>query len=259
MVEDGRLEEALQATKAAHFDAGGGACDYSALAASREHGRLAACLAGLASFDPKRVRIPAQTAFWLNVFNAVVLRDAAELALAAGVREVQDFFERARLKLGGFEYSLDDIEHGLLRGNVPKFGRLRPPMGRDDPRLAHMPLAYDERMHFAMHSASRSSPPFRVFEGGKLDLQLEQATADYLRRNVRVEKEGALVVLPCQFRWYPDDFGGEQGCLEFALGQLDEEIVDLVDRRRGRVKLRYAEFDWTLNQRARILPNRSPP
>jgi hypothetical protein len=113
-----------------------------------------------------------------------------------------------------------------------------------------MPLAYDERMHFAMHCAARSSPPFRVFEGGNLDLQLEEATADYLRRNVRVENEGARVVLPCQFRWYADDFGGEQGCLEFALARLDEEIVELVDRRRGRVKLRYAEFDWTLNQRA---------
>lgn len=249
MVEDRQLEDALHTAKAAHFDAGGAACDYDALAASREHGRIAACLGELASFDPKRVLIPGQTAFWLNVFNAVVLRDARELALADSVREVQGFFERARLKVGGLAYSLDDIEHGLLRGNVPKFGRLRAPMQRDDPRLAHMPLAYDERMHFAMYSASRSSPPLRVFDPGKLDAQLEEATAEYLRRHVRVENQGALVVLPRQLRWYADDFGGEQSALEFALVRLDEEFVDLVDRRRGRVKIRYAEFDWTLNRR----------
>jgi hypothetical protein len=243
------LQEALHAAKSAHFDAGGAACDYAALAASREHGGLAASLAGLEAFDPKRVRIPAQTAFWLNVFNAAVLRDAAELALAASVREVQGFFERRRLKVGGLDYSLDDIEHGLLRGNVPKFGRLRAPMQRDDPRLAHTPLAYDERMHFAMYCAARSSPALRVYDGGKLDRQLEEATAEYLRHNVRVENDGALVVLPRQFHWYPDDFGGQRSALEFALARLDEDVVERVDRRLGRVKIRYAEFDWTLNRR----------
>jgi hypothetical protein len=250
MVEDRQLEEALHAAKAAHFDGGGTACDYAALAASRERGRIAVCLADLESFEPKRVYIPAQTAFWLNVFNAVVLRDAPELTLFESVREVQSFFERPRLKVGGLAYSLDDIEHGLLRGNVPKFGNLRAPMRRDDPRLAHMPLAYDERMHFAMYSASRSSPAFQVFDGGRLDAQLEEATAEYLRRHVRVEKAGALVVLPRQLYWYADDFGGEQSALEFALARLDEGTVEQVDRRRGRVKIRYAEFDWTLNRRA---------
>ena len=246
---EGPLEESLQAIRTAHFDASATACDYAALAVSRERGRLAACLADLEAFDFKRIRIPAQTAFWINVFNAVVLRDTPELALADSVREVQGFFERPRLRVGGFSYSLDDIEHGLLRGNVPKHGRLRAPMKRDDPRLAHMPLAYDERMHFGMFSASRSSPALRVFAGGQLDVQLEEATADYLRRSVRVEDEGALIFLPQQFHWYAGDFGGERGALEFALARLDEETVDLVDRRRGRVKIRYTEFDWRLNRR----------
>lgn len=246
---DTQLTGLLAAAKAAHFDAGGTACDYAALAASPERGRIAAGLAELESFDPKRIHIPAQTAFWLNVFNAAVLRDAPELALAGGVREVEAFFGRARLKVGGLGYSLDDIEHGLLRGNVPKFGSRRAPMRRDDPRLAHTPLAYDERMHFAMYSAARSSPALRVFDGGKLDAQLEAATEEYLRRHVRVEDEGALVVLPRQFHWYAVDFGGAQSALVFALARLDDEVVDLVDRRRGRVKLRYTQFDWTLNQR----------
>jgi hypothetical protein len=246
---ESQLTESLAAAKAAHFDAGGTAGDYTALASSRERARIAACLADLESFDPKQVYISAKTAFWLNVFNAVVLRDAPELALAGSVRDVESFFERPRFKVGGLAYSLDDIEHGLLRGNVPKFGSRRAPMRRDDARLAHMPLAYDERMHFAMYSASRSSPPLRVFDGGKLDVQLEEATADYLGRHVRIEDSGAVVVLPRQFYWYADDFGGAKGALEFALVRLDDEVVDPVDRRRGRVKVRYAEFDWRLNQR----------
>src|SRR5256885_8504315 len=151
--EDRQLAESLQAAKAAHFDADGAACDYAALAASRERGRLAACLADLEKFDPKRVRIPAQTAFRVNVFNASVLRDVPELELAAGPDEVQAFFERPRLKIGGQLYALDDVQHGLLRGNLPKNGRLRPPMLRAAPRLAYMPLADHQPIPFAMHPA----------------------------------------------------------------------------------------------------------
>ena len=240
--------EALAAARQAHFDASG-ACDHAGLQASTERARVAACLAELEAFDLQRVAIPAQTAFWLNVFNAVVLRDSAELAGAAGVRAVGAFFERARLKVGAFEYSLDDIEHGLLRGNLPKYGARRAPMQRDDPRLAYMPLAYDERMHFAMFSVARSSPPLNAFGAGRLDAELEDATARYLQRHVRVESEGAVVVLPRQFQWYAADFGGERNALNFALARLDDEAVDLVDRRRGRVKVRYAEFDWRPNVR----------
>jgi hypothetical protein len=246
---DGELAEALQAVRRGFFDEEGKACDYAGLAASRERGRLAACLATLEGFDPKRVRIPAQTAFWINVFNAMVLRDAPELEVVASVKDVQGFFERERLKVAGFSYSLDAIEHGLLRGNVPKAGALRPPMRREDPRLAHMPLAYDERMHFAMYSASCSSPALRVYEAGDLDRQMEDATGAYIRRTVRVDEGGALIVLPRQFKWYAGDFGGERGAVDFALARLDDDTVDLVDQRRGRVKVRYDAFDWSLNRR----------
>jgi hypothetical protein len=241
------LEGALQAVRARHFDAAASICDYAALEGSQEHLRLRTCLAALEAFDPKRVRIAAQTAFWLNVFNALVLRDAPELARLRGLPEVEAFFERPRARIGGLAYSLDDIEHGVLRGNVPKFGQRRAPMAADDPRRAYTPLAYDERMHFGMYCACRSSPPLHVFSAGALDRELESATGEYLRREVRVEREGALVILPRQFYWYPSDFGGERDALAFALAHLDEPAVDLVDRRRGKVKLRYADFDWRLN------------
>ncbi|MGH8766179.1 MAG: DUF547 domain-containing protein [Burkholderiales bacterium] len=244
------LEAALKALQAAYFDAEGLARDFSALSASPERGRLAACLATLESFDPKQVRIAAQTAFWVNVFNAALLRDWPELDLASGERDVLAFLERPRLRMFGHRFSLDDIHHGLLRGNLPRHGRLRPPMARDDPRLAYMPIAYDERMHFALHIATRSSPGLRVFEPGRVDLQLEEAAHDYIRRTCRVERGGTVVVAPRLLQWYAQDFGGESGVLEFVLARLeDEQAVDMADRQRGKVKLQYAPYDWTLGRR----------
>jgi hypothetical protein len=249
MTMEQQLVEALDAVRGAHFNAEGTACDYGALGTSRERGRLAACLSALESFDPQSVRLGARTAFWINVFNAGVLRDAPELELAAGERDMVQFFARPRLTVFGHGFSLDDIYHGLLRGNLPAHGHLRVPMERSDPRLAYMPIAYDERVHFAMYTATRSAPALRAFEGGKLDLQLEEAAGLYVRRMTRVERDGAVVVAPRLLQWYAKDFGGENGVLEFVAARLAEELADEIDRNIRSVKLRYSDFDWTLNRR----------
>ena len=247
------LQDALAATSAAHFDGQGAARDYGALCTSAEHARVVSAVGGLADLNFKQLRIAAQTAFWLNVFNSIVVRDIAELAQAETVKEVEAFFEKPRVRVAGFGYSLDDIEHGLLRGNVPKFGAKRPPMQRDDPRLAHTPLAYDERMHFGLYTARRSSPPLRVFHPESFESQLEQATEHYLRATVQMKDEQFRVKLrlPQLFKLYGEDFGDERDVLEFVLARLDEEVAQLVDRRDGRVKFMYLEYDAAPNTRAR--------
>jgi hypothetical protein len=225
---DRQLIEALEALRAAHFDAAGTACDFAA----------------------RRAALPAQTAFWINVFNAAVLRDAAALARAGSVQQVEGFFERPRLKVAGHAFSLDDIEHGLLRGNAPKYAQLGAPMKASDPRLGYAPLAFDERIHFALYSACRSSPPLRVVRGGQLDVELEAAARDYLRATVRLKDDGARIKVPRIFRWYAGDFGGERGVIDFVVARLDDAAVELIDRRQGNVRLKYLEFDWTLSPRA---------
>lgn len=242
MGEEQQLAEALEAVKAAHVDGAAGACDFTRLTASREHGRLAECLDALGGFDPRRLRIPAQTSFWLNLYNARVMRDPPVLGF-------EGYFERRCLRAAGHGWSLDDIEHGLLRGNAPKYGSFSAPMTKSDPRLAYMPPAYDERIHFALYTACRSSPPLRVLHGETLEAELEQAARDYLALSVRVKDEGARVKLPKILQWYAGDFGGESGVLAFVVARLDDASVELIDCRQGRVKLKYHEFDWTLNRK----------
>lgn len=244
------LTGALQAVRERHFDAEGLACDYAGLAGSPEHERLAAALLALEGHDPRRPPIPGLAGFWLNAYNACSIVAALEAEPGAELNRIDDYFARGRVRVAGLAYSLDEIEHGLLRGNDHGHGSLRGPLARDDPRLAFTPLIFDERMHFALYCACRSTPALRVYHGGKLEAELEQATRETLRRSVRIEEEGAVVVLPRQLHWYARDFGGEAGVLEFVLARIeDDAAVDLVDRRQGRVRLRYADFDWSRNDR----------
>ena len=235
----GPLAQSLEELKS-HFDAQG-AWDIAALAASSAHVRLAAALADLGEFDPRRMRIPAQIAFWLNVYNACVLRDLREF-------EAGEFFTRERLRIAGHAWSLDDIEHGLLRGNAPKYMSFSAPMKKADPRLALAPVTFDERSHFALYSACRSSPPLRVFHAERIEDQLEDASRDYVRATVRVREEGAKVKVPKLFQWYTEDFGGSDGVLQFVVARLDDDSVELIDRRQGRVRIKYLDYDWTLNR-----------
>ena len=233
----GPLAQTLESLQR-YFDAQG-ACDIGAMSSSREHGKLAASLAELAQFDPRKMRIPAQLAFWLNVYNACVVRDVLEF-------DAGEFFVRERVRIAGQSFSLDDIEHGMLRGNAPKYMRFSPPLAKTDPRLALAPVTFDERSHFALYTACRSSPPLRVYVADNIENQLEDATREHLRATVRVKEEGAKVKVPKLFHWYADDFGGADGVLEFVIARLDDASVDLIDRRQGRVKLKYHDHDWSL-------------
>ncbi|HEX9182252.1 MAG TPA: DUF547 domain-containing protein [Burkholderiales bacterium] len=244
------LSQALAALTA-FFDAEGRACDFRALSGSRERGRLAVCMGALAQFDPASERIAGQTAFWVNVFNACVLRDVPELeiALEGGKPDVALFFERPRVTIHGHAYSLDDIYHGVLRGGAPPPGG-RAPMPRDDPRLMHVPIALDERLHFALFRGTVSSPAFRVFGSGSgLDAQLEQATERYLQRTVQVDADGRTISVPKLLQWYAADFGGKGGALEFVVQRLDDATFAHLEPHLGHLKLRFLPFDWRLNRR----------
>lgn len=245
-----QLEDALQRVRAAHFDASGRAADYVALRRVENAHRLEAAVAALAGFDPRALPIPEPIGFWLNAYNASVVLAARACAAGEPVSGIPGLFDRPRLTVAGLAFALDDIEHGLLRGNAPKYGRWSGPLARDDPRLALAPKLYDERVHFALFSACRSTQALRVFGAEPVDDQLEAAVRDCFQRELRIADDGAWIEVPRLFKWYPGDFGGVRGVVDFVLARVDDEaLVDRVDARRGDVKLVYNAFDWTLNQR----------
>ncbi len=121
-------------------------------------------------------------------------------------------------------------------------------MRDDDPRQRAAPILFDERVHFAMYSACRSSPALRVFGETGFDAELEAATRSYLGSHVRLANDGATLYVPKLFDWYETDFGGTEGVRAFVIARLErDEDVDAVDRRGGRVALKFKEFDWALN------------
>ena len=244
------LREGLEALRSAYFDGACTACDYAGLGGAPELARLAAAAGACERFDPKTLGISQQIAFWLNCYNALVLHAVVKAGVRESVRKSPDFFDLWRYRVAGHEFSLNDIEHGVLRGNVPRYGHLRAQLEHDDPRATYITLLADARVHFGMHSACRSSPALRVFHGRSIEDELETATCDHLWRTVEVSDDGAVVRVPEIFKWYAADFGGEDDVLQFVVARIeDQAVVDRIDARLGRVSIQYHRHDWALNAR----------
>lgn len=244
------LRTALEAACAGYYQASNNTFDYHGYGQSAEYDELRTAAEALTDFDCGSLTIAQRMPFWLNVYNALVLDAVITRAIADSVRSVGDFYEQSKYEVGGLEFSLDDIEHGILRANEPARRGGRRPMKENDPRLNFAPILFDERVHFGMYAASRSSPALAVFQDAGFDAQLEAATRRYLADHVQVTDGAAALRVPKCFDWYEADFGGPQGVRSFVIARLErDEDLDAIDRRGGRVALKFLEYDWTLNSR----------
>lgn len=65
--------------------------------------------------------------------------------------------------MGSLLFSLDDIEHGILRCNTPPPGASDSPFDASDERKPLSLTRLDPRLHFALNCGARSCPPIKVW------------------------------------------------------------------------------------------------
>lgn len=185
-----------------------------------------------------------QLAFLINAYNAftvqLILTRYPDLESIKDLGSfLQSPWKKPFISFLGRTRSLDDIEHGLIRGS----GRYR-----------------DPRVHFAINCASISCPALRpeAYSPERLDAQLEDQTVRFLSDKTRNYVKGDEVELSPIFKWYREDFEqgfhGDKGLPDFlvryaqALGLNASQTRDL---RRGKWTISFADYDWRLNDRRR--------
>jgi len=220
-----------------------GKVDYTHLRASEEFRRFSDAVAGLHHITPPGP-VDAARAWWINLYNTLVIHAVIEFGIRRSVWEDRGFFRRAAYLVGGLRMSADDIEHGVLRGNrrhpllpVPQFGP-------GDPRL-RWSLPLDPRIHFTLVCAANSCPAVNLYRAEQLDQQLDAAASAFINGG-GVAVQASVVSLSAIFKWYRMDFGGRSGVLEFIARYLLDEDSRQVLRERG-LHVRYLDYDWHLN------------
>jgi hypothetical protein len=179
------------------------------------------------------------------VYNALALHAIVALGIRRSVHEVPFFFARVSYRIDDFVLSLDDIEHGILRGN-----RRRPfppfrPFGRLDPRGALALTATDPRIHFALNCGAQSCPPVGVYRAQAIDQQLDLAARNFVNQAVTLDGAGRLACSKI-FRWYRGDFEQGGGLVPFLRRYLDDGPVRAAIPADSTPRLRWTPYHWTL-------------
>jgi hypothetical protein len=190
-------------------------------------------------------------AFWINIYNTAVIHGVIELGLERSVKDFPGFFDRIMYEIGGFYFSLNEIEHGLLRNNRRHPFRLFKPFRKKDPRLEFAVTPFDPRIHFALVCGARSCPPIGFYEAEQIDFQLQLAAMSFINSpQVKFLPQEGTVLISMIFKWYKVDFGGsDRELLEALLTYLDEgENKTFLKENRDRIRIRYQPYDWNLNQ-----------
>ncbi len=211
---------------------------------ARDRAALKTYLAGAgkvsrATFDgwPK----PDQLAFLINVYNAATV----ELILTAyantkSIKDLGTLFQSPWAKpvvtLLGKTVSLDDIEHGLIRGS----GRYN-----------------DPRIHFAVNCASIGCPALgrSAFRGATIEAQLDAAARGFLGDHTRNRVQGNGVAVSSIFKWYRGDFEkGWRGArtlpafLALYADSLGLSASAAAKAKTGQLSVSYLDYDWQLNK-----------
>jgi len=208
----------------------------------------------LRDFDPADLLTQEEKlSFWINLYNLLTIDAVLQFNVHKSVTEgwfgVIGFFRRAAYVIGGYRYSLEDIEHGILRSNrgMPFFPGKQ--FAADDPRLAFSVNTFDARIHFALNCASRSCPPIAYYTTEGINKQLDLAAANFIQGETTLDKSGRMLRVSRIFKWYAEDFGGKTGMLELLREFLPEDDMrrKLIENFGRNVMLKFTPYDWHLN------------
>jgi len=249
------LTLAMADLKAKFIDAERGAVRYKSIRGSEEFERYKDLTRGLRSFDLRSLKDRGpRLAFWTNIYNTAVIHGVIELELERSVKEYPGFFDRITYEIGGFRFSLNEMEHGLLRGNRRHPYRVLRPFREKDVRLEFAIVPLDPRIHFALVCGARSCPPIGFYEADQIDFQLGLAAMSFINSpQVKILPEEKTVFISMIFKWYKIDFGGsDRALLDTLLNYLDEgKDKAFLEENRNQIRIRYQPYDWNLNQSER--------
>jgi len=226
----------------------GGDVYYRALKSDR--GKLDGFVNQLATAAMDKRPREEQIAFWLNAYDALVLRTVIDHYPIAGrsaeypaksIRQIPGAFERTAHRVAGRSLTLDQIEKEVL----PQF--------------------HDPRVYFALGRGAVGGGRLRseAFVPARLEEQLAEVAAECVTRNqcAQLDHDAGKMAVSSIFSWHEKEFADtyadkapaavanrspiERAAVAFVFPKLLSAERDMIEKNAFQVT--YKPFDWTLN------------
>lgn len=177
---------------------------------------------GLANTDQLKT-LAQKLSFWINAYNLLTIHLIIKEGETESIQNLGTWanspWKAHKFNIGGNEYTLDQIEHKILR-----------PKG-------------DPRIHFAINCASLSCPQLRheAYSPERINGQLDEQTLIFLTRSEKglmLDEKGTLYLSKI-FKWFKSDFETE----ELSLIKWLNQYVPVKEPTR----IKYIKYNWQLN------------
>jgi hypothetical protein len=194
----------------------------------------------------------AQTlAMFINLYNTLVIHAYIHFGPPTTSWQRRRFFYKAAYMIGGHAFSLNDIEHGILRSNRKQPFAFQRQFAPSDPRRQYVLPNVDPRIHFALVCGAKGCPPIKNYSYSAIDEQLDEATMAFLEGECVISVEKRTVQLSMLFKWYRRDFGAtDEQVLSWVAAYLDpqrKEQIETLLQTPDQVRITYSEYDWSHN------------
>lgn len=201
---------------------------------AKDEATLDGYLAAIGRIDPAQLKDKAERlAYWINVYNALTIKGMLHFYPTKSIRDHVSTFGYSiwkdyKITISGKEYSLDDVEHEILRK-------------MNEPRI-----------HFAIVCASISCPPLlnEAFTSDRIEAQLKERTITFFAdpEKFQIDPAKNTVRLSPIMDWYGEDFGNNQReRLDYIKPYIqDAEARAFLDR--DKLKVKKLDYDWGINE-----------
>ena len=207
-----------------------GLVDYKGLKKDKDFMRY---IEYLSTTDPDKLPTDKhRMAFWINAYNAFVLKGVLEEYPIKSVLDVgwlpHSFFKRKEFETKQGKITLREIENEKLRD------AFREP-----------------RIHFAINCASKSCPKLlpEAYRAEKLEQQLETQVRAFVNDKSKnhLDKESRIFYLSSIFKWYKEDFVKNDEKIEAYIARyLNPSDAEFI--RNNKVTVKYLDYNWGLNE-----------
>lgn len=201
-----------------------GIVDYKAF--KKEETKLATYISYLEKTNPdKSWSENKQKAFWINAYNAYTIKLILENYPLKSIMKIKEKGKSAWkipfAKVGGKTYTLDFIEHEILRKKL-----------------------FDPKIHVGVNCASGSCPKLlnKAFTEENVNNELEKLMKDFINDTSRNKLSAKKVQISSIFDWFKEDFTKNGSLIDYINKYSEIQI-------NSKAKISYLKYDWSLNEK----------
>ena len=167
----------------------------------------------------------ARIGFYVDAYNALVIRAVIAAGHPKSVLDVKGFFDGKKYTVAGRSQTLNDLEKKVLN-----------------------PYAKDPRTHMVLVCGAVGCPILegRPYVGSNIERRFARATKRYLKSKHGARVSDGSVGLSKIFEWYAADFGGKDGVLKFVKKYVSEDAAKQLGDAPA---VSHFEYNWRLNKR----------